>query len=169
MNNFLSYLRRNRFRIIVIILFVVFIYTLVHTANDAYIKMEQEQIENVDEQGENSYETSIRLTKKECETIIEDFVKNCVNGNYEKAYTYLSKESLEQYSSVNEFGKNYCEKNALKGKGYKIVKKENSNNYTYDVEFNNLLSSGNRNVKKFTLKYTVVVENGQDIRVKIER
>ena len=167
MYNIIRYIRQNRLKIIGIIIFILFIYSMIITANEAYKNEEKQKIQNVNEEKIET-DGTVNLSEKNCKKIIEEFLKNCTNGDYEKAYSYLSKYSINsKYSTLEEFEKEYCLANSLKGKGYKI-EKEKGKQYTYKIDFNEMLATGKNNSKKITHYYSITVENEHDIKINIE-
>lgn len=170
MHKILRYLRQNRIKVIIIVLFIFFVYTLIHAANDAYTKKGDV---NKQSTTENKIQTdgTIKLTNQNCKEVLTKFLDKCTEGNYEEAYNYLSEECKnKKYNTLEKFKENYYEYNNLKNKGYKI---ENaSGNYTYKVEFNNLLSSGKKTTTSTAGKqiqyYSITVDNGHDIKINID-
>ncbi len=169
MHKILRYLRQNRIKVIIIVLFIFFVYTLIHAADNAY---KDQNAENGQAATENKIQTdgTITLTSEKCKEVLTKFLDNCTDGNYKEAYNYLSEECKnKKYSTLEKFKENYCEYNGLKNKGYKIEK--SGSNYTFKVEFNNLLTSGKKasNISnKQTQYYSITVDNGHDIKINID-
>ena len=134
-----SYLGKNAIKIIFGVFFVVFIYSFIHAGNDAYREKEQKV-----KVGNNTQIANI--TNTEAKKVIKEFMENCINGNYEKAYTYLSENNKQaKYKTTEEFASNFCEKNSIKGKDYTINNTNEKNKFK--IELNNMLSSGKTNGK----------------------
>lgn len=167
MEKFLRYVRKNRLKIIVIILFIIFVYCVIHAADGIYKKQGEESVKTK-ETSQESEKNSINITSKQCEKTIKEFLDNCTEGNYEKAYQYLSEESLEKYPTLGDFEKNYCVQNSIKGKGYSIKKESGNSKNKYKITFNNLLSSGNKDSNTIINYYTVVAENEETFKIRIE-
>ena len=167
MHKVLRYIRQNRVKLTVMVLFIVFVYSIILTANDAYNEREKEKIEKKNEIITINADPSLNLSYRNCQNVINEFLELCINEKYEKAYTYLSKDCKENlYNSVESFKNNYCIKNSIKGKGYSVKKSEISS-YVYTIEFNSMLSTGKRNSSVFYDYYTITVENGKDIKLNI--
>lgn len=168
MHKLLRYIRQNRAKLIGIVIFILFAYTIIRTANEAYIEKGKEELEG----SKNNIVTierdaTVNLSDKNCIKIINEFLNLCSNGKYEDAYSYLSKDCINNlYNSVDNFEKNYCIANGIKGKGYSVKKSEISQ-YTYMIEFNNMLSSGKANTTLTYDYYTITVENMHDIKLNI--
>lgn len=168
MHKLLRYIRQNRAKLIGIVIFILFAYTIIRTANEAYIEKGKEELEG----SKNNIVTierdaTVNLSDKNCIKIINEFLNLCSNGKYEDAYSYLSKDCINNlYNSVDNFEKNYCIANGIKGKGYSVKKSEISQ-YTYMIEFNNMLSSGKANTTLTYDYYTITVENKHDIKLNI--
>lgn len=168
MYNILRYIRQNGNKIIGIFLFIIFVYSIVHVADNSYkVKQKPDQEISKNDVIIQTNET-IKLTDRNCRETIEKFLKNCTKGNYEEAYSYLSDECKKnKYSDVQDFIKNYCDTNDIKGKGYSINKSDNSK-YQYKIIFNDMLSTGKTNSTKTVAYYTITVDNGEDIRISID-
>lgn len=165
MHNLLRYIRQNRIKIIIIILFIIFAYSLIHVANDSYNEQGKKELQNTVQEERLQTDETFSLSNKKCEDTIKEFLKYCTKGEYETAYSYISQECKEsKYKTFETFKQEYCEKNAIKGKTYAI---EKDGNYKYKIEFNNMLSSGKTATKKTIHYYTIYVENGHEIKISI--
>lgn len=168
MHRILGYIRKNKFQVILIILFIIFIYSLIHTANNEYKNRAKEQIQNGNNESIIKTDGTITLSDSNCKKVIKEFLEKSTRGNYEEAYNYLSEECKEQdYPNLEDFINNYCNLNVIKGKGYLI--ENTKERYKYKIEFNDILSSGNSYGQKDIHYYKINVENGHDIKITIER
>ena len=168
MHKVLRYIRQNRVKLIGIVVFILFAYTIIRTVNEAYIEKGKEELESSKDQIVTiERDSTVNLSEKNCIKIINEFLNLCTNGKYEDAYTYLSKDCIDNlYNSVEDFENDYCIAKGIKKKGYS-VKKSDIYQYTYMIEFNNMLSSGKTNTTLTYDYYTITVENKHDIRLNI--
>lgn len=167
MQKLLSYIRHNRIKIIFIIVAIIFFYSLLLTANDAY--KDQTKLDEENKQQFGDYQNAkITLTTKKCEDIIKEFLDYCTKGDYEKGYTYLSEECKKsKFPTFNSF-KTYCENNVLKSKNYSISRNKSGYYYTYKISLNNKLSTGDSKSLNDVYYYKVVIQNEEDIKIEIE-
>lgn len=164
MGKFLRYIRRNTLQVVLIILFIIFIYSVIHVADNIY----KNQAKNVVQAEEGQEGNVTTISSKDCEKTLKTFLEYCTEGEYEKAYNYLSEESKENFPTIEDFKNNYYLQGSLKGKGYSIEKASEKIKNRYKITFNNLLSSGNKN-QNTNVNYYIVVQENEDLRIKIER
>ena len=163
MQKILSYLRKNTLQVIFAILFIIFVYSLIHSGDKTY--KEQEKQVSVSESKETA-----KVTNSECEKTIKEFLEKCTAGNYENAYVYLSdKCKQENYPTLDDFINNYCISNSIKGKDFSIKKQADNPKLTYMIKLNNMLSSGKINNNIQTFYYTIDIQDNKDIKISIER
>ena len=168
MHNIIRYISQNKIKIVGIIFFILFGYSIIRTANDAYEKQGQNEQSKYQNEVVIQTDGTVKLTNRNCENVIKEFLNNCTSGNYEKAYTYLSEECKENsYPTLEDFTNNYCVKKAIKDKGYSI-KKQNNSKYKYKIEFNNMLSTGKIDLSTDVEYYEITVDNGHDIKLNID-
>ena len=149
-------------------MFVIFIYSLIKVANNAYEEQDRPQKESIN-QVEAQKNITVNLTDKNCENVIKNFIENCTKGNYEKAYSYLSQNcKKDKYPTLDDFVNNYCNLKTIRGNVYTIEKVKDISKYTYKIEFNNKLSTGKANSRKTIEYYSITVDNGQDIKINID-
>lgn len=168
MHKILRYIRQNRAKLIGIVVFILFAYTIIRTANEAYIEKGKDELESSKNQVVTiERDSTVNLSDKNCIKIINEFLNSCSNGKYEDAYSYLSKDCIDNlYNSVEDFENDYCIAKGINKKGYS-VKKSDISQYTYIIEFNNMLSSGKANTTLTYDYYTITVENKHDIKLNI--
>ncbi len=168
MHKILRYIRQNRAKLIGIVVFILFAYTIIRTANEAYIEKGKDELESSKNQVVTiERDSTVNLSDKNCIKIINEFLNLCSNGKYEDAYSYLSKDCIDNlYNSVEDFENDYCIAKGINKKGYS-VKKSDISQYTYIIEFNNMLSSGKANTTLTYDYYTITVENKHDIKLNI--
>ncbi|MBR3003059.1 MAG: hypothetical protein IKF38_05845 [Clostridia bacterium] len=165
MYNIIRYIRQNRIKIIGIVLFILFAYSMIITANKTYENQEKQKIQNSKETAIQT-DGTVTLSEKNCKKVIEEFLENCTKGQYEKAYTYLSQDCKKsKYPTLEDFENKYCVANAMKGKGYKI---EKNTKFNYKIELNDILSTGKESTKRIFQYYSITVDNGHDIKINIE-
>lgn len=162
MSKILGYIRKNTLKIIVIVLFIIFIYSFIKAGNNAYREQEKQVVSD-------KSNTSVNIKDSDCKKIINNFLNSCTSGKYEEAYAYLSEECKnENYKTLDDFINNYCVKKSIKGKDFSFKKDTSKSGYTYIIEFNNMLSSGKKDNKIQKENYTIVVENENELRLNIE-
>lgn len=154
-NNIIKYIRQNTWKFILTIILIIFVYSVIRMADNAYKKEISE--------AELNQSNSSSIISSDAEETIDKFLNLCSNAKYEEAYTYLTddcKSSL--YPSLENFVNNYCTKNKIKGTVYSIKKEKTETGYKYKIEFDNSLSTGKKTTSKNVDYYTVVTdENGQ--------
>lgn len=169
MHNLMSYIRKNKFKIITTIIFVICAYSIIRIANDSYEKQAQEETSKYENVERIKTDGTITLSFDSCEKVINEFLTNCVKGNYEEAYSYLSKNcKKDKYPTYESFEKNYCLAKKMKGKTYVIKRLKNEEIYKYKIEFNDMLSSGKKETQKIVDYYTIYVDNGHEIKICID-
>lgn len=154
-NNIIKYIRQNTWKFILTVLLIIFVYSLIRIADNAYKKEISET--------ELTQNDSTSIISSQAEEEIEKFLDLCSNAQYEEAYTYLSDECKSNlYPSLENFVDDYCKKNKIKGTVYSIKKEKTTTGYKYKIEFDNSLSTGKKTATKNVDYYTVVTdENGQ--------
>ena len=171
MHNIVRYIRQNRIKIALIIIFIIFVISIIRAANNSYKEQEKSKIVVYENETRLETDGTITLTNKKCEEVINNFLKSCTSGDYEKAYTYLSEECKKDlYPTLESFTNDYCLAKKIKGKTYSIEKEKGSQNYKYKIEFNNMLSTGKQKSSRETTTeyYKIYVDNGHDIKISIE-
>ena len=159
-NNIIKYIRQNTWKFILTILLIVFVYSLIRMADNAYKKEISETNLN---QNEN-----ISIVSSSAEEIIEEFLHLCSNGKYEEAYTYLSEECKSSlYPSLESFVNDYCTKYKIKGTVYSIKKEIQSSVLKYKIEFDNSLSTGKKTTSKKVDYYTVTATENEQYKLNI--
>lgn len=169
MHKILRFIRQNRVKLMWGIIFIVFTYTMILTANNAYKKKGNQELEKTKNQVVTiEADPTVNLSSKNREKLINNFLNYCTKGNYEEAYSFLSNDCKEYlYTSVDSFEKDYCIPNKIKGKGYSIEKDKDISDYTYRISFNNMLSSGKVKTDLTYDYYTITVDNGNDLKLNI--
>ena len=164
MNKIIKYLRQNTFQIILIICFIIFVLFLTRAAEDSY----KVDTNNTQKQTVTQKENKKSVSSKESENILKEFLESATSGDYEKAYTYLSPKCKENlYTDLESFVENYCKNFNIKGKDYSIEKSKNISTNTYQVTFNNYLSSGKKETRSQLDLITVDIEDETKIVLNI--
>ena len=164
-NNIIKYIRQNRWKVISTIVLIIFIYSLIKLADNAYINQNSN---NTVVKYELNKDASINITSSKSEKTINEFLGACQNENYEQAYNYLSNDcKTKQYPSVEEFKNNYCLKNKIKSKSYNIKVEGSVSRYTYKIEFNNSLSTGKKTSSTNSDYYTIIIDKNNEYKIDI--
>ena len=175
MYNLLRYLRQNKIKVITIVIFIIFGYSIIRTMNNAYYLKEKDAEANQKKDIVTiQKKDDVSLSDNKCQQLIKDFLKECTSGNYENAYNYLSNDCKKYfYNDVESFKNKYCNIRNIVGKNYFIEEQTGITNYTYLITFNDMLSSGKiktdvtSNSSILTDYYTITVDNGTDIKLNI--
>lgn len=188
-NSLIRYYNQNRGKIIFIIVIIIAIIVLIKLLNQfARNKNLAEQNVNAVATGTTAQDTStksanvlhtesqvsggkITATKaSENQTLIDNFVKLCNNGNVEEAYNCLSSNcKTEVFPTVDEFKSKYVDEIFSSSKQYNIENwKNNGELYTYKVTYvADMLSSGI--VSDSVEDYITVVTENSELKLNIFR
>lgn len=101
--------------------------------------------------------------QKDFGKLIDDFLKNCINEEYDLAYYALSKEcKTELYPSKEIFIDQYCSSKFTKDKDYEFQAWSTNKVYVYLVKiYNNMLATGKKPTSLVIQDYyTIVKEDG---------
>lgn len=100
--------------------------------------------------------------------LLDDFLNNCISGNYGQAYQALSKECKEElYPTEKSFRINYCEGKFDTGKEYDFQSWISDKATIYQIKiYNNILQSGNANTNYIEDYYTIIKEDN-DYKINI--
>lgn len=163
MHKILSYIRQNRAKVISITFAIIFGYSLLMSANNAYKENGSKSVENSKEEVVTiEASANVTVTDKDSQKLIKNFLKKCTEKEYVEAYEFLSSDCKnELYSTLEDFEQDYCESKQIAGKGYSIEKASNISKYTYKIEFNNMLSSGKSNSDLTYDYYTIAVDDDE--------
>lgn len=173
MNNIIRSYNQNRKNIIIWILIIMFIIIMIQLFNYLYKKSDKQTDVNEDinqteyEKESESIISSGSVSKenrKSYGSLIDDFLSNCVNNNYEQAYEIISNDCKQlYYPTLEEFKELYCKNKFSSKKTYSFQSWTSGETNIYEIKiFDDILSSGIVSTDKYISDYyTVVVENGE--------
>lgn len=165
--------RTNFWIVIIIILFIFIIIRLLNFWSKLQIEEERKKAEEENMRNEISYKENSKSmvsggsVDKQYEDIfgklIDSFLNNCVNQNYEEAYNLLSKQCKEElYPSKKIFVDQYCSEKFEGDKQYNFQSWTSKGNYIYLIKiYENMLSSGNAKTNYIQDYYTIIKEDGE--------
>lgn len=159
MNNLLRYLRQNNFRVVKIVLIILFILLAIQLFNMLAKNSNEKNAmknENITVEKLTTLTSAIDAdndkmtteTKSKYQTIIEEFIKTCNNGDYESAYKSLSADCRQLVfdNSYDKFKSVYIKGRYDQKKQYKI---QSWNNNVFMVNlYEDMLSTGKNTVAK---------------------
>ena len=174
MNRFIRYWNQNRFKIIITLIIVVFIWLLIYIINSILANVPQESINtNVTIQDSSKPTESVitgeempEETVNENTNLIQKFVSLCNEKNYNEAYNLLSTDCKEEvFTTIDDFKRNYVDKIFTSNKTYTLELWFNTNvEYTYRIVYieDNILSSGTIDTINNKEDYiTIIKENNE--------
>ena len=174
MNRFIRYWYQNRFKIIMTLIIVVFIWLLIYIINSILANIPQESINtNVTIQDSSKPTESVitgeempEETVNENTNLIQKFVSLCNEKNYNEAYNLLSTDCKEEvFTTIDDFKRNYVDKIFTSNKTYTLELWFNTNvEYTYRIVYieDNILSSGTIDTINNKEDYiTIIKENNE--------
>lgn len=177
MNKFIRLYNQNRFEFWIIVIIVLFLLAILQLFNSAYREQMQSKYNSNNVESEvaeedtyaeegNSLISDDKVAKnlqKDFGKLIDDFLKNCINEEYDLAYDALSKEcKTELYPSKEIFIDQYCSSKFTKDKDYEFQAWSTNKIYVYLVKiYNNMLATGNKPTSLVIQDYyTIVKEDG---------
>lgn len=178
MNKWIRWYNQNRKKFWIFVIVTVFIFIIIRLLNfGAKIQLEEEKKEAEENKTKTSNTVSYDKQSKSIVSggtvdqeyqdqfgkLINEFLGNCVIGNYEEAYQYLSKDCREElYPSKKMFIDQYCSEKFEGNKQYDFQSWTSKGNYIYLVKiYENMLSTGNANTNYIQDYYTIVKESGE--------
>lgn len=182
MYNILRFYNQNRGKFWCIIIVIIFIFVIIQLFNFFAKKQLENESKNIISNNStlttNRYEEksksmvsggSVDSAYQETFTkLLDDFLSNCISGNYEQAYQLLSKECKEElYPTGKSFRINYCEGKFDTGKEYDFQSWISDKATIYQIRiYNNILQSGNTNTNYIEDYYTIIKEDS-DYKINI--
>lgn len=178
MNKFIRLYNQNRFQVWIIVIIVLFLLAILQLFNSAYREQMQSKYnsntskdvvseENTYEEEGNSLISDDKVEKglqKDFGKLIDDFLSNCINEEYDLAYDTLSKEcKTELFPSKEIFIDQYCSSKFTKDKDYEFQAWSTHDIYIYLVKiYNNMLATGKKPTSLVIQDYyTIVKEDGE--------
>ncbi len=177
MKNLRRFWNQNRSKIIITVAVVVFIFAIIQIVNQ--ILKEDHSSENIAgalDKGKpiQSVITGENVSEEKTDentNIIKEFVQNCNNKEYEKAFLLLTEESKAQFNNdVNSFVNSYCKNVFSTSRTYKLELWLNeTNQYTYKIKYydNNMMATGNINTNQAIEDYITVVTKNKENKLNI--
>ena len=173
MHKLFRFYNQNRKQIWFSILIIAFIILIIRLLNQFYKENNQinnEEIENSQNTSQEKYEeeskvlvtgTQLRGKIKEAyNSLVEDFLNKCMNGEYSEAYKLLSyncKENL--YPSEEFFIEKYCSSKFNSGKSYEFNAWSMKNRKIYLVKiYENMLATGKLTNRNYIEDYYSIIE-----------
>ena len=180
MNKIFRYYNQNRVRVWVIVIIIIFIITVIQIFN-AFYRENSKNTNNISNQNnieEEYVEESKSLvngteikgdTKKEFGDLIDGFLKNCMDGQYDEAYETLSSDCKnELYPSKEIFIDKYCLAKFQEGKKYDFQLWSTNGKYIYLIKiYDDVLSSGRASNKRYMQDYYTVKEENEEYKLNI--
>ena len=175
MYNIVRFYNQNRRKIWVTILIIIFIFVIIQLFNFGAKKQLDDRTENIISNANNVSEYKEKsdslvsggsvpeIFQEEYGQLIDNFLSNCVSGNYEQAYQLLSEECKEElYPTVKSFSIDYCEGKFDSGKEYNFQSWISDVKTIYQVKiYDSILHSGNANMNYIEDYYTITKEEGE--------
>ena len=180
MYKLIRWYNQNRFKFWITVMIIIFIFVIIHLFNsfsEIQIEKQRQEIQQKNNQVQNNNQNSYKnesksiisggkvdeAYQKEFGELIDNFLKNCINRNYEEAYKFLSKEcKAELYPSKKMFIDNYCNEKFEKDMQYSFQSWTSSGNYIFLIKiYENILSTGNANTNYIQDYYTIKQENDE--------
>ena len=182
MYNLLRFYNQNRGKFWFIVIVIIFIFVIIQLFNFFAERQLEDETENT--MSNNSTVTTNRYEEKsksmvsggsvdsayqeEFTKLLDDFLSNCISGNYQQAYQLLSKECKEElYPTEKSFRINYCDGKFDTGKEYDFQSWISDKAIIYQIRiYNNILQSGNANTNYIEDYYTIIKEK-DDYKINI--
>lgn len=179
MKKIFNYWNKNRLKITITFIIIVFAISLIIITNNLLKQSidENNYSETLKENTTSKIESVITDTQipvsvaEGNEQIIAKFVENCNNRNYEQAYNMLTDECKnEQFRTLEEFIQNYCNPIFSNNRTYSLeLWNTGFGVYTYRVLFysNNILETGEFNSGNNFEDYITVLDDGETNAINI--
>ena len=176
MYKLIRFYNQNRAKIWIVIIAIIFIFVIIQLFNYAAKQQLEEDAKKATENTNNinKYEEKSEsmvsggrvddMFQEEYGQLLDNFLSNCISGNYEQAYQLLSKSCKEElYPTVKSFQSDYCDGKFDTGKEYDFQSWISDVAIIYQIKiYDNLLQSGNANINYIEDYYTIVEENNED-------
>lgn len=186
MNNLTRYYNKNRKKIWLGILIVLFIWFIIHIINNFYKQQRNSRMNVISNEGNSTLETvkdykneskamvqgsiSSDSNKKEFGTIIDNFLQFCVNNQPEEAYKLISNSCKEKlYPTQRAFIANYYSTKFNKKKSYEFQLWSAVNQtYVYLVKiYDDMLSTGIASTQDYIQDYFSVIKEDNQYRINL--
>ena len=178
MNKFIRIFNQNIVRILITVLIIIFGYAMIQLLNDAYRDNNMQTQNNIktpeeiekEEKYKNESESLVSgdkvsdTLKNDFGDLIDTFLKEAFNGNYDKAYNLLSDNCKnELYPTKESFVEQYCKSRFKKGKTYEFQSWSTNGAYIYEIKiFDDMLATGRLSNKSYMQDfYSIIDEQGE--------
>lgn len=184
MHNLIRYYNKNRFKVWIAILIIVFILILIQVFNSFAKQKRIEEQNNTEEETTSnvvSYSNESKTImsgdsisdeyKDDFGQLIDEFCTHCINHEPEKAYDLLSNDIKNiKYKSVDIFKDLYYEDRFEGNKQYSFQSWSKSNDiYIYQVKvFDNMLATGKNSEENYQEDFITIVPDGGDFKLNID-
>ena len=172
MYKLLRWYNQNRRKILTVIIAIIFLIAIIQIFNQI-AKQENRTIVTEQNKEGKTYENESKSIISESSvsneysqtfgSLIDNFLENCINNNYEKAYELLSSDCKNiLYPDINLFKTRYCQDkfNTKKTYSFKSWTATDINIYQIKI-FEDILSTGIANTSYIEDYYSVVYDNGE--------
>lgn len=176
MYKLISWYNQRRKKIWISIMIIAFIFIIIRLLNmwsKEQLEQEKKEIEENNKSNVTSYEKQSKSMvsggkvdknyQNEFGNLIDSFLSNCVNQEYEQAYELLSEDCKEElYPSLKIFIDQYCSEKFDQKKEYNFQSWTSEGNYIYLIKiYESRLASGNANPNYIQDYYTIQKELGE--------
>lgn len=183
MNKFIRIFNQNIVRILITVLIIIFGYVMIQLLNDAYKesriqaqsdnKTLEERAEEAKYQEESkslvSGDTVSNILKNNFGDLIETFLKEAFDGNYDKAYNLLSSNCKNVlYPTEEIFVDQYCKSKFKEGKTYEFQSWSTGGAYIYEIRiFDDMLATGRVTNKSYIQDFYSIVKDEEEYKLNI--
>lgn len=183
MFNIVRFYNQNRIKIWIIVITIIFGFTIIQILNKAI----KENNKNQDNIVGKSNEVNVSKYTKESESMVsggsvmlnyqdefgdllDNFLKYCINEDYDKAYDLLSDDCKETlYKSEDLFITGYCNNKFTKLKKYNFQSWSSAKGiYIYLVKiFDDMLVTGKDNTQNYIQDYLTIVKEDGNYKINV--
>ncbi len=178
MNTIIRLYNQNRKKFWAIIIAVIFVFVVIQLFNHfAKIENQQKKDDNTiaKEHYEKQHESVIsggnvsKDNRNIYENLIETFLKNCINGEVDKAYDALSTQCKEElYPTVEKFKNTYWKSNFSTKKTYTFQSWNSADINTYIINlYEDNLSTGVINNSEHIEDYYTIIREDENYKLNI--
>lgn len=176
MNELVRYWNQNRGKIIITIAIIAFVIIIIQAINNMLKNRMQTNVSTITDptQPVQSVITGEKVSVEKTEEntdFIEEFVQNCNDKEYDKAFSLLTEECKNEFNNdINNFINNYCNKIFTTTKIYNLeLWLHNGKLYTYRVKFyeDNLLATGSSSMDNNIEDYITVTNQNDESRISV--
>ena len=180
MNKIFRYYNQNRKQVWITVIIVIFIITVIQIFNSFYAENSKNVNSNTLYQNdiEEKYVKESKSlvnggeihgnTKEKYGDLIDNFLKNCINEQYDEAYEVLSSDCKnELYPSKEIFVDKYCLSKFKKGKTYDFQLWATNNNIYLVKIHDDILAGGRASSKNYIQDYYTIKEENDNLKLNI--